>query len=165
MSQMLDHRAGWCYGAGYNPRPGLRLSPLEGAGGLPCSGRRAVLPPVRKSPMRRAASLVVGVRDLQGKGWAHGGGVGHAEMHGSDAPACCADVCRVRDRLRDRPARCHRLRCRCCASVADVMSLSGVMHVDVLGAMPLVQLQSQPGCWWAPPASELLLEALRAPRD
>ena len=42
-----------CWG-GVRPRPGPRLPPLEGGGRQPCNGLLVVLPPVRKSPVRRS---------------------------------------------------------------------------------------------------------------
>ena len=45
-----------CWGRA-RPRPGPRLPPLEGGGRQPCTGLRVVLPPVRKSPVRRGTPL------------------------------------------------------------------------------------------------------------
>ena len=129
-----------CWGTA-RPRPGPRLHPLERGGRQPCTGLRVVLPPVRKSPVRRGAPLCVVAARTCRKGCGHGDGAGRARMDGADAPACSADLRRVHDRPRHRLARCLRLRCRCCASVAGVMSLSGAMRVDALGAVPSVQPQ------------------------
>ena len=120
---------------GVRPRPGPLLPPLEGGqaatqwaaccppAGAQVTGEMSCFPCCRRAPICR-------------KGGGHGSWAGRARMDGADAPACSADLRRVRDRPRHRPARCLRLRCRCCASVAGVMSLSGAMRVDALGAVP-----------------------------
>ena len=55
-----------CWG-GVRPRPGPRLPPLEGGGRQPCTGLLVVLPPVRKSPVSRAAPHVLGERPPAGR--------------------------------------------------------------------------------------------------
>ena len=158
------HRKMVCWG-GVRPHPGPRLPPLQGGGRQPCNGLRVVLPPVRKSPVSRAALPACRRALACRKGCGHRVGAGRARMHGSDALTCPADVRRMRARPSERGARCLRaaasslcVGCRC-----DVQC--GAMRVDALGAVPLVQPQCQLGCWRAPPASATLLEALRAPID
>ena len=51
----LAKRKMMCWG-GVRPRPRPRLPPLEGGGGQPRNGLLVVLPPVRKSPVSRAAA-------------------------------------------------------------------------------------------------------------
>ena len=83
---------------------------------------------------------VAGFVRLKGrKGGGHGSGAGRARMDGADAPACSADLRRVRDRPTERRSRCLRapasllcVGCRC-----DVQC--GAMRVDALGAVPPVQ--------------------------
>ena len=60
------HRKMVCWGR-VRPRPGPRLPPLEGGGRRPRNGPSNVLPPVHKSPVRRAACCVVGVRPFAGR--------------------------------------------------------------------------------------------------
>ena len=96
-----------CWG-GARPRPGPRLPPLEGGGRQPCNGLRVVLPPVRKSPVRRAAAGHVRRALTCRQDCGPCGGVGVAQMHGAVDRTHAADVRRVCDRPRDRPARCLR---------------------------------------------------------
>ena len=109
------HRNMVCWG-GARPRPGPRLPPLEGGGRQPCNGLRVVLPPVRKSPVRRAAAGRVRRALTCRQDCGPCGGVGVAQMHGAVDRTHAADVRRVCDRPRDRPARCLRLCCRRSAS-------------------------------------------------
>ena len=129
-----------CWGRA-RPRPGPRLPPLEGGGRQPCTGLLVVLPPVRKSPVRRACCACCRGAHMCRKDSGHGGGAGRAPMHVADAPAHGADVCHVRARLSDCRARCQRapasllcVGCRC-----DVQC--GAMRVDALGAVLPVQVQ------------------------
>ena len=78
-----------CWGRA-RPRPGPRLHPLERGGRQPCTGLRVVLPPVRKSPVRRGAPLCVVAARTCRKGCGHGDGAGRARMDGADAPAHAA---------------------------------------------------------------------------
>ena len=96
-----------CWG-GVRPRPGPRLPPLEGGGRQPCTGLLVVLPPVRKSPVRRACCACCRGAHTCRKDSGHGGGAGRAQMHVADAPAHGADVFHVRARLSDCRARCQR---------------------------------------------------------
>ena len=127
-----------CWG-GVRPRPGPLLPPLEGGGRRPRNGPRVVLPPVRKPPVSRSCSACCRRALACREGCGHRGGAGRAQMHGSDAPACPADVRHVRARPSDRRARCLRaaasslcVGCRC-----DVQC--GAMRVDALGDVPPVQ--------------------------
>ena len=129
-----------CWG-GVRPRPGPRLPPLEGGGRQPCTGLLDVLPPVRKSPVRRAAAGRVRCALTCRQDCGPCGGAGVAQTHGAVDRAHAADVRRVCDRPRDRPARCLRLCCRRSASVAVMMSSAGTMHVDALGPVPPLQPQ------------------------
>ena len=134
------HRKMVCWG-GVRPRPGPRLPPLEG-GGQTATQWAACCPPAGAQVTGETSCLLCCRRaPICRKGGGHGSGAGRARMDGADAPACSADLRRVHDRPRHRLARCLRLRCRCCASVAGVMSLSGAMRVDALGAVPSVQPQ------------------------
>ena len=132
------HRKMVCWG-GVRPRPGPLLPPLEGGGRQPCTGLLVVLPPVRKSPVRRACCACCRGAHMCRKDSGHGGGAGRAPMHVADAPAHGADVCHVRARLSDCRARCQRapasllcVGCRC-----DVQC--GAMRVDALADVPPVQ--------------------------
>ena len=118
-----------------------RLPPLEGGGRQPCTGLLDVLPPVRKSPVRRAAAGRVRCALTCRQDCGPCGGAGVAQTHGAVDRAHAADVRRVCDRPRDRPARCLRLCCRRSASVAVMMSSAGTMHVDALGPVPPLQPQ------------------------
>ena len=129
-----------CWG-GVRPRPGPLLPPLEGGGRQPCTGLRVVLPPVRKSPVRRAAAGRVRCALTYRQDCGPCGGAGVAQMDGAVDRAHAADVRRVCDRPRDRPARCLRLCCRRSASVAVMMSSAGTMRVDALGPVPPMQPQ------------------------
>ena len=126
---------------GAMPRPRRLLPPLEGGGGQPCTGLLVVLPPVRKSPVRRACCACCRGAQMCRKDSGHGGGAGRAQMHGADAPAHGAGVCHVRDRPTERRARCLCapasllcVGCRC-----DVQC--GAVRVDALGAVLPVQVQ------------------------
>ena len=127
-----------CWG-GVRPRPGPRLPPLEGGGRQPCTGLLVVLPPVRKSPVRRACCACCRGAHMCRNECGHGGGAGRAPMHVADAPAHGAGVFHVRARLSDCRARCQRapasllcVGCRC-----DVQC--GAMRVDALADAPPVQ--------------------------
>ena len=121
------------------PRPRPLLPPLEGGGRQPCTGLRVVLPPVRKSPVNRTICTCCRGAHMCRKDCGHGGGAGRAQMHGADAPACAADVRRVRDRPTERRARCLRAPASllCVGFRCDVQC--GAMRVDALGAVPPVQ--------------------------
>ena len=121
------------------PRPRPLLPPLEGGGRQPCTGLRVVLPPVRKSPVSRAAHVLSRRAALAGRFADTGVRARRAKVHGSGAVVHSADVRRVRARPSERRARCLRagasslcVGCRC-----DV--LCGAMRVDALADVPPVQ--------------------------
>ena len=127
-------------GRGTTP-PRTLTAPLGGGGRQPCNGLRVVLPPVRKSPVSRAAAVLSRRAALAGRFADTGVRARRAKVHDSGAVVHSADVPRVRARLSERRARCLRapasLLCECVGCRCDVQC--GVMRVDALGVVPPVQ--------------------------
>ena len=109
---------------GARPRPGPRLPPLEGGGGLPCNGQRVVLPSARKSPVNACRSNGSLGAHTCGQGCGLGDWGMRAQMHACDAPMCPADVANVLTCPCAQFAMCLHGRCRLHQSSAPSMMQS-----------------------------------------
>ena len=106
-SAVAGHSARWCAGAGYDPPPRTLTAPLGGGGGQPCTGLGVVLPPVRKSPVSRAARVLSWRAALAGRFADTGVRARRAKVHDSGVVVHSADVRRVRARGRAAERLAH----------------------------------------------------------